>query len=165
MVLRKITGQPVADYMAKKLLKPMGLEADPYYLTDGLGTAFVLGGLNLRTRDYARFGLMAAQDGWLNGQQIVPKDWMRRSTQDNAPVPAPIISPDERVLGYGYQWWLPQDAQEGEFFAVGIYGQYIYVNRPQKTVIAVNAADRDFKDGDGRILLENMELFRKIAET
>lgn len=165
MVLRKITGRQVPDYLTKKLLKPMGIEADPYYLTDGFGTAFVLGGLNLRARDYARFGLLFAQDGWLNGSQIVPKNWVRTSTENNAPEPAPDVAlNDDGLLGYGYQWWLPPEATEGEFFAIGIYGQYIYVNRPLKTVIAINSADRNFKDGDGRITLENMALFRTIAQ-
>jgi len=165
MVLRKITGKPVPEYLTEKLLKPLGFEADPYYLTDGFGTAFVLGGLNLRTRDYARFGLMFAQDGWLNGHQIVPKNWVRTSTENNAPVPAPEVAiKDEGLLGYGFQWWLPPDATQGEFFAIGIYGQFIYVNRPQKAVVAINSADRNFKDGDGRITLENLALFRTIAE-
>ena len=164
MVLRQATGRSVPDYMAEKLLRPMGLEADPYFLTDGFGTAFVLGGLNLCTRDYARFGLLCAQDGHLNGQQIVPKDWIRRSTISSAPIPAPdVAATDEGLLGYGYQWWLPPEAEEGEFFAIGIYGQYIYVNRQKNTVIAVNSADRNFMDDDGRITLENLALFRAIA--
>ena len=52
----------------------MGLEREPYYLTDGFGTAFVLGGLNLTTRDYARMGQMFLQNGEYNGRQIVPAD-------------------------------------------------------------------------------------------
>ena len=34
--------------------------------TDGEGVAFVLGGLNIRTRDYARFGQMILCDGQLH---------------------------------------------------------------------------------------------------
>ena len=166
MVLRSVTGQSASDYLSEKLLKPLGLEAVPYYLTDGLGTAFVLGGLNLTTRDYARFGLLFMRDGNLNGKQIVPQSWVQSSTQNNAPQPTPdVAATDEGLLGYGYQWWLPPEATEGEFFAIGIYGQYIYVNRPLKTVIAVNSADRNFKDDAGRITLENLALFRTIAET
>lgn len=163
MVLRAVTGESAPSYLTR-LLKPMGLEADPYYLTDGDGVAFVLGGLNLRTRDYARFGLLFAQDGVLNGEQIVPKAWVRASTSDNAPEPAPEVAvTDEGKLGYGYQWWLPPEAQEGEFFAIGIYGQYIYVNRPAGVVVAINSADLNFQDGDGRVILENIEAARAIA--
>ncbi len=164
MVLRKITGQSARAYMGQKLLKPMGLEYDSYFLTDGDGVDFVLGGLNLATRDYARFGLLMACDGKYNGQQIVPSDWVRQSTVDTAPPPAEDMAPtDEGLLRYGYQWWLPPDAEQGEFFAIGIYGQYIYVNRPRKTVIAVNAANRDFKVGLGAVTLANLALYREIA--
>ena len=55
-MLRGATGSSVADYMADRLWSKIGVEADAYYLTDGDGAAFVLGGLNMRTRDYARFG-------------------------------------------------------------------------------------------------------------
>ena len=163
MVLRAITGRSAADYMAEKLLTPMRLEADPYYLTDGLGVDFVLGGLNLCTRDYARFGLLFAQGGRLNNEQIVPADWVKQSTTSNGLPPAEDIAPDEAALGYGFQWWLPPQATKGEFFALGIYGQYIYVNQTLKTVVAINSADRDFKEGDGRVTLENLAMFRAIV--
>lgn len=44
MVLRGATGRPVASLLSEKVITPMGLEHEPYYLTDGYGTAFVLGG-------------------------------------------------------------------------------------------------------------------------
>lgn len=163
MVLTAIAKRPAADFLADEVLRPMGLEADPYYLTDANGVAFVLGGLNLCTRDYARFGLMFAQDGRLNDVQIIPRDWVRQSTSSNGLPPSEDVPMDEAALGYGFQWWLPPNAVKGEFFALGIYGQYIYVNQPLQTVIALNSADRDFKDGEGRVTLENLAMFRAIA--
>ena len=161
MVLRSATGMSAKEYVSDKILRPMGLEANPTYLTDGYGVAFVLGGLNMRTRDYARFGLMMAQDGNLNGNQIVPREWVRASTKQSAPAPAPD---HDTNLGYGYQWWLPPDAQEGEFFASGIYGQYIYVNRPKGAVIALNSADRVWSGTDRDITHMNLTMFRAIAD-
>jgi CubicO group peptidase (beta-lactamase class C family) len=80
MVLRGATGKSIPALLSEKVVAPLGLEAAPYYVTDGYGTAFVLGGLNMRTRDYARFGQMVLQDGKHNGRQIVPADWLRQST-------------------------------------------------------------------------------------
>jgi len=161
MVLRRITSVPVSTYMTDHLLRPLGIEADPYYLTDGLGTDFVLGGLNMRTRDYARFGLLFANNGRLNGRQIVPADWVAQSTANSAPVTAPVVLDYDATLGYGFQWWLHPEATEGEFFALGIYGQMIYVNQPLKTVIAVNQADLKFREN----LERNLTVMRKITET
>lgn len=164
MVLRAATGRDVPDYLSETILKPLNMEADAYYLTDGYGTAFVLGGLNLRTRDYARFGLMFAQGGRLGDTQIVPADWVEQSTSQSAPPPyEDDEGTDNGLLGYGYQWWLPPDAKAGEFFAIGVYGQYIYVDSARNVVIAVNGADRNFRDDDGRITVMNLEHFRQIA--
>lgn len=155
MVIRGATGRSIPDLMQEKLIEPMGLEADPLYITDGHGTAFVLGGLNLTTRDYARFGQMFLQMGEWNGQQIVPIDWVAASTEPSAPT-----APGEEQ--YGLQWWMAPDAQPGEYFGRGIYGQYIYVNRAQGVVIAANGADRNFRAPGAHE--ENIAMFRRIAD-
>jgi len=155
MVVRGATGRSVTDLISEKIVTPLGFEKQPYYVTDGDSVAFVLGGLNATTRDYARFGLMVAQDGQYGGQQIVPKAWLRASTKVSA-----NTKPGDRK--YGYQWWIPATgATEGEFFAHGVYGQYIYINRPLGVVIVSNAADRGFKnEGVGAA---NIEAMRMIA--
>ena len=161
MVLRAVTGKDMAALMEDTLWSKLGVEDDAYYVTDGYGVAFALGGLNLRTRDYARFGLMMLDDGQFNGQQIIPADWVRESTKASAPKAAQASD----LMGYGYQWWVPANADD-EFFAIGIYGQYIYVNRPAKTVIVKTSAHRDFdNDGVGGSLIEveTIEMFRSVA--
>jgi CubicO group peptidase (beta-lactamase class C family) len=154
MVIRGATGRSVIDLMGEKLLQPLRLDSTPYYLTDGRGVAFVLGGLNMTTRDYARFGQLFLQDGAWEGQQIVPHDWVRASTAPTAPTAG-------GATGYGYQWWIPADAADGEFFARGIYGQFIYINRPAGVVIAVNSADRGF--GARGAFGQSLDMFRRIA--
>lgn len=156
MVIAGAAGRPVRDLMAEKILGPLGLEAAPYYLTDGVGVDFVMGGLNLRTRDYARFGQMIAHGGQWQGQQIVPVDWINAAT-----VPSARTDPDQ--FGYGYQWWIPQGWEDGEFTGIGIYGQYIYINRRLSVVIAVNAADRGFEEPG--VELGNFDMIRRIANS
>lgn len=97
MVVRGATGRSIPDLLSEKIIRPLGLETAPYYVTDGDGVAFVLGGLNLITRDYARFGQMFLQNGFFNGQQVVPRDWVTASTTASAPTGAGEYS-------YGYQW-------------------------------------------------------------
>ncbi|WP_137702896.1 serine hydrolase domain-containing protein [Marimonas lutisalis] len=155
MVIRGATGRSIPDLMQEKLFDHMGFEADPYYVADGYQTAFVLGGLNLTTRDYARFGQMVMQDGRWQGRQVVPGDWLAASTVPSAPTKS-----GERQ--YGYQWWMPPDAREGEFYARGIYGQYIYFSRPDGVVITTNGADRGFREPGAHE--SNIEMFRKITE-
>ncbi|MCX7561082.1 serine hydrolase [Sulfitobacter sp. F26204] len=156
MVVRGATGRSIADLLSEKVVMPLGLEYTPYYLTDGVGTAFVLGGLNLTTRDYARFGQMFLQNGMWQGKQIVPATWVRASTRPSAPT-----APGE--IGYGYQWWIPVGATEGQYMARGIYGQYIYIDTARNVVIATNAADRNFRETG--VSSQNVAIFRQIAET
>ncbi len=154
MVIRGATGRSIPDLLSEKIITPLGLEQAPYYVTDGDGVAFVLGGLNITTRDYARFGLLIEQDGRYNGQQIVPADWIAASTRPSAPT-------KEGKIGYGYQWWVPIGAHDGEFLARGVYGQYIYIDQDRDVVIVSTAADRKFRDkGVNRA---NIEMFRQIA--
>lgn len=154
MVIRGATGADPAEVMGALLIEPMGLEAAPVMLTDGKGVSFVLGGLNMRSRDYARFGQMFLQKGFWNGRQIVPEAWVAQSTALQAP----------KGEGYGYQWWVPVDTAEhgGDYFARGIYGQHIYISPAHDVVVAINAADRHFKlEG---VEEENLAMLRRIAE-
>jgi CubicO group peptidase (beta-lactamase class C family) len=139
MALRGATGRALPDLMSERIIAPLGMEAAPYYLTDGEGVAFALGGINVTTRDYARFALMVAQMGRYQGQQIVPEDWIAASTRPSAPTP-------KGATQYGLHWWMPADAREGEFFARGIYGQYLYIDRARDAVIVVTSADRRFRE-------------------
>ncbi|KAJ02838.1 serine hydrolase domain-containing protein [Sulfitobacter mediterraneus] len=155
MVVRGATGRSIADLLSEKIIVPLGLERSPYYVTDGVGTAFVLGGLNLTTRDYARFAQMFAQGGEWQGQQIVPAAWVASSTVASAPT-----APGK--IGYGYQWWIPQGAAPGEYMARGVYGQYLYIDTARNVVIATNAADRKFREPG--VSQRNIDIFRLIAE-
>lgn len=158
MVIRGATGRSVIDYMNEKIMQPLGLEDDSIYLTDGNGVAFVLGGLNLRTRDYARFGQMILQGGMWQGQQIVPAEWVTASTRATAPT-----APGQ--LQYGFQWWIPADEDiskpDHDFFGIGIYGQWIYVDPENNVVIARNAADRAFSAPG--VMQGNIDMMRAIA--
>lgn len=150
MVIRAATGKPVADLMQERLIAPMGLEADAYYIADGTGEPFVLGGLNLTTRDYARMGQLVLQ----GGRGIVPADWLAESTRRQAPA-------EMSAMGYGYQWWVPPGQDGGEVLAQGIYGQYVFIDRARGVVVAVNSADRGFKEPG--VEDANIAMLRRIA--
>jgi CubicO group peptidase (beta-lactamase class C family) len=161
MVLRSVTGKDLPELMQETLMGKLGFEDDAYYLTDGYGVAFALGGLNMRTRDYARFGQMMLDEGRFNGVQVVPQDWAVESVEASAPKASDPNDP----FGYGYQWWVPVNS-DGEFYAIGIYGQFIYVNRPVRVVIVKTSADRKFRDdgASGSVIeAETIEMFRAIA--
>ncbi|MGB6228857.1 MAG: serine hydrolase [Litorimonas sp.] len=156
--LRNATGKSLHE-LWEETYGPLGFRQPPFYLTDGEGTAFALGGLNLTARDYAKFGQLFLQGGESNGRQLIPADWVAASTVHSAPVLS------DRDVGYGYQWWVPMPADR-DFFAVGIYGQYVYVDPKTNIVIAKNAADREFMgggSGGAHTMSDNIDLFRSLA--
>ncbi|CAD0184796.1 6-aminohexanoate-dimer hydrolase [Ruegeria sp. THAF57] len=156
MVIRGATGRSVAELLTDRILQPLGLEQDGYYVTDGAGVAFVLGGLNFTTRDFARFGQVVLQNGSHNGQQLIPAEWIAEAVAPSAPT-------ETGKIGYGYQWWIPVGAHEGEFLARGVYGQYIYFDQARDVLIVSTGADRNFRDPG--VNEENIEMFRKIAQS
>ncbi|GGF82076.1 hypothetical protein GCM10011402_38350 [Paracoccus acridae] len=155
MVIRGATGRSLEDLMQEKLVAPLGLQADGFYLTDSHGTAFALGGLNFTSRDYARFAAMVLADGFWNGRQIVPADWLTEATR-------PQARTKPGAKRYGYQWWIPSDGQEGEFQAEGIYGQYIYFNQLLDVAIIMTAADPEYAAPG--VDAHNTRFFRRIAQ-
>jgi CubicO group peptidase (beta-lactamase class C family) len=140
MLLTKATGRTITDYMQEKLYEPLGMEYDGYWLIDGENMEMALGGLNLTLRDYAKIGSLYLKNGLFRGQQIVPQKWVNNSvTPDGS-----HVQPTEE-FGYGYQWWIPK-SDIGEFMAIGVYNQNIYINPTTNTVIVKLSANPKFND-------------------
>ena len=135
-VVEAATRQSFAHYLSEKIWKPWGMESDANWWAESPGgTGFGGGGLSATLRDYARFGLFVMNDGVIDGRRVVPAGWF-----DEAGSRKKI---GESWVDYGYYWWIPpqdQPAHTGAFEAIGIFGQYLYVNRRARVVIAVLSA-------------------------
>jgi CubicO group peptidase (beta-lactamase class C family) len=81
-------------------------------------------------RDMARLGYLMLRNGTWDGQQIVPADWVDRSTT--------AYHPADGCHDYGYQWWILPDG-EG-YMAAGLYDQRIFV-LPEADMVVVITAD------------------------
>ncbi len=156
MILRKATGRSIMQYYAEKIWSKMGNSEDFYYLTDSHGVALTWGGVNMRTRDLARFGQLFLNKGKWNGEQIIPANWVEESTKVSAPA---AVNPLD-TFQYGYQWWISPGADQ-EYFAMGSYGQFIYVNPKAQIIVVKTAANRGYRFGTKE---ENIAIFRAISE-
>ena len=133
MALERATKQHVSDYMSNELWGPLGAGANASWSMDSDGSGFekMESGLNARAIDFARFGLMFANDGVVNGKQVVPKQWVSDATAVNT-----STDPAEN---YQYFWWVYPGGPEGssaDFAAQGNLGQYIYV-APNENIVIV----------------------------
>ena len=123
MILERTTGTTVAEYLERKLWQPLGSEFAASWSLDSERSGFekMESGLNARAIDFARLGVLYANGGDWEGQQIVPRDWVDASTGAQA------------IAYYGYWWWV----EPGEvFLARGNHGQLVYVDPASDLVIA-----------------------------
>lgn len=163
MILHEATGKTLSGYAEEKLWKPLGMESDAYWLIDSSGMEMAFGGLNVTLRDYARFGRLYLKQGNWNGKQIIPAAWCKASVSPDAPHLMPGKRPDASwILGYGYQWWIPENP-DGDYLAIGIYGQAIYVYPRYNIVIAKTSAYADYNEDGEDMEIESIEVFRAIA--
>lgn len=135
MVLSRATSRPVRQYLEQTIWKPAGMGSDAWLLKDRVGTNCTFSCLYATARDYARFGLVYENNGARGSNQIVPGSWVYDSTHSTEPHLQSSAMSDHYNFGdYGYQWWVG-DGPRGDFAAVGLEGQNIYVSPSDDTVI------------------------------
>jgi CubicO group peptidase (beta-lactamase class C family) len=167
-LLVKATGRSLSDYMREKLIEPLGFESDAYWLVDGTGMEMAFAGLNITARDFAKLGELYRNNGNWNGRQIVPESWVKASLHADAPhlqPGKPILADHAFDLGYGYQWWLP-DGERGEFSAIGIYNQLIFVDPSRGVTIvklSANPAYGTTMNESTNREIENIAFLRAVA--
>lgn len=160
-VITNATGKSLSEYMEEKLWKKLDAGHDAYWTLSN-GKELAMGGLSVSLRDYARFARLYLNKGNYNGEQILPETWIRDTMDISAEYSKPGANFDAyNAIGYGYQWWLPE-GEEGEFMAIGVYGQWIYVNPVEKVIIVKTSADPNFMAKNYE--LKHVELFRALAK-
>src|SRR5690606_2754724 len=128
-LVERAAGSSGAAYTARCLGEPLGAEADGFYIMDGppgVGREFSGAGFNATLRDFGRFGQMMLDGGVANGRRIVSEEWVRQSTQ-------PSGGEDAQRGGYGLQWWTIGGS--GAYAAIGLQGQYVYIDPATRTVV------------------------------
>jgi CubicO group peptidase (beta-lactamase class C family) len=141
-----------ADEFAKDVLFNK-LSISEFYWERENGVPHCHGDLYIYPRDMAKIGLLVLNNGYWNGEQIVPKEWIDVSTK-------PYVA-ESKYFDYGYQWWYrskrnkcwwadPVHGSKNEhdmFFARGYGGQYIMVVRDLNMVIVTTSSDYNEDNG------------------
>lgn len=136
-VLRAAVKRPLSTYLSEKIWANFGMESDATWWLDAPDGLEVGGsGFSATLRDYGRFALFVLHGGKARGQQIVPAGWF-----PDAGMPKTVGG---RAVNYGYMWWSfgasNDSVHSGAFYAVGIFGQFIYINPKHNVAIVVWSA-------------------------
>ncbi len=143
--LLQIFKEPLPQVLKRRIMDPIGASAG--WKWDGYKSSTVTidgkpmisvpggghwgGGIVISARDLALMGLLVAQSGVWNGQQILPKGWT-----------AELIKPCPAAPFYGLMWWLNTDkrqfaaASEQSYFALG-WGSHIVWIEPEHDLVTV----------------------------
>ena len=159
LVVERAVGRPLEEYMTDRWWKKAGMQSHGFWIADGKpGVGRVVNGMgfNAVLRDYGRIGLMMLHNGRANGKQLLPEAWVSESTfpeKENEP-----IYPGSD-LGYQYQWWTLTDSDA--YLAIGLQGQYIYIDPATNTVVVKLSY---FPPGDIKAENETMVFFRTVSK-
>lgn len=129
VIIKKATGYALDDYAKKYLFDPLQI-TDFHWKHTPKGLPDALGGLYLKAEDLAKIGYMVLNHGEWNGEQVISKEWIKRSTTR--------ISDSSKIgdYGYGYQWWRPDTGKKEVWAGFGFGGQYVLIF-PQFNTVAV----------------------------
>jgi CubicO group peptidase (beta-lactamase class C family) len=145
LVLTHATRMTMSDYLQSRIWQPMGAEAAANWQVDSTGQEVGYCCFSATLRDYARFGMLLAHDGALNGRQIIPRQWLLDATQPVKQGSFLAVDKLTNPWGYGYQIWLMPGPRR-TFFLDGKAGQRILVD-PTTHLVLVHTAVRA-KPGD-----------------
>jgi CubicO group peptidase (beta-lactamase class C family) len=161
-VLRAATGKSLSDYLAERLWQPMGAEADATWIIGPDNLERTAGNFNAVLRDYGRLGVLLANDGALEGRQILPKDYLLEATDWHRHPPAFAPRKGARALGYGYQFWT-MPGERRRFALLGVYGQAIFVDPEHKLVMVHTGAAKNARVGTESMGPEMSALWQGIS--
>ena len=163
-VCERAAGEPYAELLSRHLWQPMGAERAANLTVDRLGAPRSAGGLCVTLRDLARVGETLRCRGLADGRQVVPGWWIDDILAKGDPAAwqgsefEAMLPPGGR---YRSQWYLT-DARGSQCMAVGIHGQWIWVDRDRGVTIA-KLSSQPLPSTDGYDAVEQA-CFAAIAE-
>ncbi|MCX6478931.1 MAG: serine hydrolase [Mycobacterium sp.] len=139
-ITNRATGTSFQDQMSQVLWTRLGTEAETYVLLDRFGTLVAGGGLNAAPRDLMRFAMMMLNDGVVDGQRIVAADIIDTLERGGS---REAFSRGPEAVGawaggdwsYRAQWWIRHTPGHEAISAIGVHGQWIYIDRRRNIAI------------------------------
>ena len=134
--IHELVPNGLENYLLEKVFQPLGIKAYRFQQTPQkvLNTA---GSIQLTSLDLAKYGQLYKNKGEWNGQQIISKDWVKKSL-------SPLVSNEQTDSdGYGYFFWHKTYEIDGKAYpcayASGNGGNKIIIFENLPIVIVITA--------------------------
>lgn len=143
-IIKKATGQTISDYAERNLFKPLGIKEYTWFSKNGVYDSG--GGLKLKPRDIAKFGLLHLNRGKWGDTVIVSENWIDEAFAPFIEIKKPLYS--------CYQWqMIKTEFGFNAWFIPGNGGQIISIIPNLNMVVIINADNRDIPKNK-RVALE-----------
>lgn len=139
--IENATGQTFNSLLSELLWKPMGAEKSAYLTVDKNGFPRCTGGLCATARDFALIGQLIIDGGIRNSKEIIPPSVIEDITNNGDHTAwekgqwGKAFAPISKNMNYRSGWYIMNDKPK-LLFAMGIYGQNLFVDRTNSIVIA-----------------------------
>ena len=142
-VRERATGRTFDEALAE-VWRTVGAERPAVVGLDGPaeqgGVAMAAAALAVTARDWARIGWLQVDGTW-DGAAVVDPGWVDASSRPERSFlrPGRLPSTITTHAGFGYHWW-PVADDGSRVMADGMRGQFVYVDRPRRTVVVKTSA-------------------------
>lgn len=132
--LESVYAKPLASLAEQKLWQPIGANDNATWLTDSKGFTFSGAGFSATLRDWARLGLLVAQNGAVAGQQVIAKTWLEATSQHEASEGAAKFNVARPQRGYKNFFW--HHSKDGQMLRMaGNHAQNILIDKKSGTIL------------------------------
>jgi CubicO group peptidase (beta-lactamase class C family) len=162
-LLERASGRRLADLLSDGIWQHIGAEMPAFVTVDRLGAARTAGGISATLRDLGRFGEMMRNYGTAGGRTIVPRNWVDDilANGDKSAWARGSMATFIKDGKYRSKWYIADEQREA-FCAVGIHGQWIYIDRKSETVIVkVSSQPLPVDEGMDRHILAGLAAIAK----
>jgi len=140
-VTNRVNNESFQEALYEKIWSKIGTEGETYVLLDNKATLVAGGGLNATPYNLARFAIMMKDNGRFDGRQVVPASVVDMIAKGGS-IKAFDAGPDSDDVvhkkgewSYRAQWWIKHTKGMEAFMAIGIHGQWIYIDRKRDVAI------------------------------
>ncbi len=146
-VIENATKIHISDLIYQYIWDPMGAENIAWWSLDKKnGIEKASSSFNASARDLLKFGCIYLNNGYFNGEQIVPKSWIQ-NIFDVQPSPN-----QQAFLKHNFFWWIPNNGVDREIVADGYLGQRLTIN-PKYNIVVVKFGEANSNTNIDKVLM------------